>query len=343
MQAIESLSDLFKQLQGQYRIYDMGCRLRKLSSADFQAFEAGQKAYPLPWLRHAWVGILLWPQQKQQTQATPTIWFLKFPLDERGQLIQASRDEFLNQLLETIGTNMLDQQASSEWAEQLKHSNLAFTPEQARMAAFHAHASLVLEQPASSYYTAVNQYRRSNQLDKNWQNLGLQGFADYAARLETHADWSQQVAQLPAPVLDTLAVQLENQPLNHKLAKAFIERGQLSNVEGEKVTCLRAVSQTPDAGSRQQWLTQLMASDVITGVEVLATITSKCSNDLLDQHLMGLFLHQCAHDQGIFNGLVQELMYRPKLRSVVLAAFRAPERNPQLIQAIGSLMGQSQS
>ncbi|MFQ3210778.1 MAG: hypothetical protein ACI9AH_000212, partial [Oceanospirillaceae bacterium] len=29
MQPMETLSDLLQQLQGQYRVYDMGCRLSK--------------------------------------------------------------------------------------------------------------------------------------------------------------------------------------------------------------------------------------------------------------------------------------------------------------------------
>ena len=35
MQPVKTLSDLLQQLQGQYRIYDMGCRLCKISSTDF--------------------------------------------------------------------------------------------------------------------------------------------------------------------------------------------------------------------------------------------------------------------------------------------------------------------
>ena len=344
MQPMETLSDLLQQLQGHYCVYDMGCRLSKLSTADFKAFEEGQKAYPLPWLRHAWVGILSWsPQTSEHGASTPTIWFLKLPLDERGLLIQAARDEFLNQLLETIGTNMLDQQASADWAEQLKHSNLAFTPDQARMAAFHAQASLTLEQSASQFYPAVCHYMSGAQPYQSWQELGLQGFADFAMRLEQQPDWQQQVSQMPAPVLETMAAQLENQRLNHVLAKAFIERGKTSIDEGEKVACLRAVSQSPDAVSRQQWLQQIMAKDNTVGVELLATIASKCSEDLLTAELMGLFVHQCATDQGVFNALVQELMFQPKARIKVLEAFRAQERSPPLIQAIGALMGQAQS
>ena len=78
-------------------------------------------------------------------------------------------------------------------------------------------------------------------------------------------------------------------------------------------------------------------------VELLATITSKCSEDLLKPDLMDLFIHQCAADQGVFNGLVQELMYQPKLRIKVLEAFRAEDRSPRVIQAIGILMGQKKA
>ena len=341
MQPMETLSDLLQQLQGQYRIYDMGCRLSKLSSTDFKKFEEGHKAYPLPWLRHAWVGILSWTPTSPKLQASsPTIWFLKLPLDERGLLIQAARDEFLNQLLETIGTNMLDEQASAEWAEQLKHSNLAFTPDQARMAAFHAQASITLEQPASRFYPAVRSYMSSEDSQQNWQELGLQGFADFAMRLDQQQQWQQKISQLPAAVLETIAAQLENQKLDHLVSKAFILRGEASINDGEKVACLRAISQSTDAASRQHWLKQILDKDNMVGVELLATITSKCSEDLLKPDLMGLFIHQCAADQGVFNGLVQELMYQPKLRIKVLEAFRAEDRSPSVIQAIGVLMGQ---
>ena len=341
MQPMETLSDLLQQLQGQYRIYDMGCRLSKLSSTDFKKFEEGQKAYPLPWLRHAWVGILSWSAKSPKLGASsPTIWFLKLPLDERGLLIQAARDEFLNQLLETIGTNILDEQASAEWAEQLKHSNLAFTPDQARMAAFHAQASITLEQPASRFYPAVRSYMSSEDSQQNWQELGLQGFADFAMRLDQQQQWQQKISQLPAAVLETIAAQLENQKLDHLVSKAFILRGEASINDGEKVACLRAISQSTDAASRQHWLKQILDKDNMVGVELLATITSKCSEDLLKPDLMGLFIHQCAADQGVFNGLVQELMYQPKLRIKVLEAFRAEDRSPSVIQAIGVLMGQ---
>lgn len=341
MQPMETLSDLLQQLQGQYRIYDMGCRLSKLSSTDFKKFEEGQKAYPLPWLRHAWVGILSWSAKSPKLGASsPTIWFLKLPLDERGLLIQAARDEFLNQLLETIGTNMLDEQASAEWAEQLKHSNLAFTPDQARMAAFHAQASITLEQPASRFYPAVRSYMSSEDSQQNWQELGLQGFADFAMRLDQQQQWQQKISQLPAAVLETIAAQLENQKLDHLVSKAFILRGEASINDGEKVACLRAISQSTDAASRQHWLKQILDKDNMVGVELLATITSKCSEDLLKPDLMGLFIHQCAADQGVFNGLVQELMYQPKLRIKVLEAFRAEDRSPSVSQAIGVLMGQ---
>ena len=179
--SLETLSDLFQEVDGNYRLFDMGCRLSKLSVKDFNDFEHSQKPYALPWLKHAWIGILLW--QTEQQHAVPTIWFLKFPLDEQGYLIQASRDEFLSQLLETIGTNMLDQKESAAMADKLQHSNLAFTPDQDRMAAFNAQARALLKQPESDFYQPVRDYIMAPGHSEGWQELGLQGFADLVSRV----------------------------------------------------------------------------------------------------------------------------------------------------------------
>ena len=209
IESLQTLSDLFNQVDGHYRIFDIGCRLKKLSTTEFSAFENSQKPYPMPWLRHAWVGILLWQNERQE--AAPTIWFLKFPLDEQGFLIQAARDEFLNQLLETIGTNMLDQQESAAIGDKLQHSNLAFTPDQERMAAFNACARRVLKQPASAYYSAVRDYILAAKPSDEWQQLGVQGFADLVQRLEDDDSLvtavSMAVATLPNPVLVNPAIQ----------------------------------------------------------------------------------------------------------------------------------------
>ena len=340
IESLQTLSDLFNQVDGHYRIFDVGCRLKKLSTTEFSAFENSQKPYPMPWLRHAWVGILLWHNDRQA--AAPTIWFLKFPLDEQGFLIQAARDEFLNQLLETIGTNMLDQQESAAIGDKLQHSNLAFTPDQERMAAFNACARRVLKQPASAYYSAVRDYILAAKPSDEWQQLGVQGFADLVQRLEDDDSLvkavSMAVATLPNPVLVNLAIQCENVILPYQLSQALLQRGQQTEDAGERIACLRGVSQGPNSKERQAWLLQLLSGSEATDVELLAVVVSKCQADLPEDGVLSAFLEACALDQGVFNALVGELMYQQDLRRAILNLLRSPQRSDRLAQAFGELL-----
>ncbi|MDP6968157.1 MAG: DUF3549 family protein [Gammaproteobacteria bacterium] len=338
--SLQTLSDLFNQVDGHYRIFDIGCRLTKLTATQFHAFENSQKPYPLPWLRHAWLGILLWQTQRQE--AAPTIWFLKFPLDEQGYLVQAARDEFLNQLLETIGTNMLERQESAAIGDKLQHSNLAFTPDQERMAAFNAQARSLLKQSPSAFYQPVRQYILAAKQGDNWQQLGIQGFADLAQRLVDDELLAQAVVKsldgLPTPVLVSLAIQCENVILPHQISKAFLQRGQQTQDAGERIACLRAVSQAPNSQARQDWLLRLLAGTPIVDVELLAVVASKCQADLRERAVLMAFVEACAVDQGVFNGLVGELMYQQDLRLAILHLMRSPQRSDRLAAAFGALL-----
>ena len=342
--SLQTLSDLFKQVGGHYRIFDMGCRLTKLSATQFYEFEQSQKPYPLPWLRHAWVGILLWQTARQE--AAPTIWFLKFPLDEQGYLIQAARDEFLHQLLATIGTNMLDQQESAAISDSLQNSHLAFSPDQDRMAAFNAHARSLLKQPASAFYEPVRQYMVADKRGVKWQELGIQGFADLAQYLLSDESLAKSVAdhvpRLPLPVLSSLAVQCENIALPHQLGQAFLQRGQRAQDGSERIACLRGLSQAPNVQARQSWLLQLLAAGQMLDVGLLAVVAGKCQADLRENTVLAAFVEACAADQGVFNGLVGELMYQQDMRVAILQLLRSPQRSNRLAAAFGHLL-QAQS
>ncbi|KGK42456.1 hypothetical protein LH51_07160 [Nitrincola sp. A-D6] len=91
------LTQLLQHDDNRLLIFDMGRRISKLPIETFTRVEQNQVPYPLPFLHHAWVGLLLWnPSAKDQN----LIWFLKLPLDEQGFLIQAARDDIVNRLLQ---------------------------------------------------------------------------------------------------------------------------------------------------------------------------------------------------------------------------------------------------
>ncbi len=95
---ITTLSEFLHHSGAKYRVFDMGRRVAKLSSDQFFNFESAQQAYPYPLQKSALFGVVFWSPTLPDKHY---IWFLKFPLDEQGLLIQGARDEFLCMLLES--------------------------------------------------------------------------------------------------------------------------------------------------------------------------------------------------------------------------------------------------
>ena len=74
---IASISALLNLSDSQYRVYDMGRRVEKISKAQFEKIEAAQLPYPYPMQGHAMLAIAFWQKQSQ----SPYLWFIKLPLD----------------------------------------------------------------------------------------------------------------------------------------------------------------------------------------------------------------------------------------------------------------------
>ncbi len=122
---ITTLSEFLHQSGAKYRVFDMGRRVVKLSPDEFVSFEWAKKPYPYPIQKAALFGVIFW------SPAIPDkhyVWFLKFPLDEQGLLIQAARDEFLVMLLDRVGECMLAAEDGNNIEGALKDSPYTFKP-----------------------------------------------------------------------------------------------------------------------------------------------------------------------------------------------------------------------
>lgn len=171
------LINLLREAGAAIRLFDMGRRVDKLNIETFRKIEQAQIPYPHPFLHQAWLGVLIWnPKQRQQN----AIWFLKLPLDEQGYLVQAARDDLVARLLQ----NALNQRQGVTDEDALKDNPFAFTPDQEKMAIFHAHAALAMGDQASPYYENAEAYLSGQLPLERWTDLGLQGLADFVVRLE---------------------------------------------------------------------------------------------------------------------------------------------------------------
>jgi len=343
MSSLSSLTALLQESGAQFRIYDMGRHINKISPQLFAQIEQGQKVYPSPYLHHAWLALLLWnPKQKLQN----VVWFLKFPLDEQGHLVQAVRDDFINRLMTNIN-QMLQSADLNEAEDALKDNPFSFTPDQEKMAMFHAITHREIGAEKSQYYPACEKYYTGKSGWDNWQNLGLQGIAEVAVHLEnSQIELVQQFDNIPDQPLIALCTCLEHVNIDHKLAAKIHTKLQQSIQKHANlslsVALLRAAQAAPGKESKAAAIKLLLESPLANSAEVLTTIAVKASEQLLEPQLLQLFLEKLATgeagQQG-FSRILADLMFSEQLRQAILQAFRQPDRSAELSAAIGNMFG----
>ena len=338
---IESISQFLKLGGFQYRIYDLGRKLTLLPHALFQKIEDQSLLYPYPFQQKAWLALLFWAKGDK---AQPTIWFLQFPVDELGYLKQASRDAFMQELLIHVGGNLQAQQSGQQMQDSLKESAFAFKPRQERLAIFHAFATVELGQQPSKYYSHTQHYLQGKLGYAQWAFLGLQGIADIIARL--HQDdnehlLSQAVPQLPITPLISFAENLEHSAIGDALSFSLNARLQqevrVKKINSPLVAALiRALSNSQDISNRQYIIQQLLVTDVVQDLEVIAAIASRAWQDITQKDNLPLFMQALAYQpQAAFNAILIDIMGIPNQREPILEALRDPKRSPLVAKRIG--------
>lgn len=347
MSDISSLSQLLRQSGGQVRFFDMGRRVQKLSTEQFEKIENQQTPYPYPYLQHAWIALMIWnPKNKEQGAA----WFLKLPLDEQGFLIQAVRDDLLSRLLKNAG-GILQHEKTGEMPEDaLKDNPFSFKPDQEKMALFHAYSTLASSEPASQYYEHAEQYFAGQIGFDNWQSLGYQGIADLVVRHEKSNNsklLTKAIPLLPDVPFEVLCTCIESIEPDHQLFEALslraeqtLERGTASANHIAAIT--RGISNARNTPRKQEIINKILQSDYALEAEVIVSIATRCHEALQEPATLHLFLEKLAigkAGQAGFSRVLSDLMFMPALRALILMQFRNEERSEALSQAIGEMFG----
>jgi hypothetical protein len=345
MQEIKTLSDFFRESHTRYRVYDMGRGIRKLTQEAFEQFEAGKQPYPWPLQQHAWLGILGWSEKDKAEQF---IWFLKFPLDETARLIQATRDDFMARLLQTLGHNIQATREGGELQDGLNESPYGFKPKESAMAAFHAKALYSLDQPPSRFYDHARDYFAGGPGYDQWAFVGVQGIADVAARLEEGDNLERvlkALPELPPPALIALCGFLENEAIPTPLAEALQQRLERTVAEESPdlnviAALLRAFAQSRGKGLREAAIRQALASRYRLDINLLAAIAARNWEALAEEELARDYVEALAANnlgQEAFTQIMADLLYLPGMRPPLLAQLRNPERSETLSRAVGAM------
>lgn len=335
---ISTLYKLLEQMELKTRWFDVGQRIQKLSQKQLQQLEDGHINYPHPYLRQAWLALAFWPEQdknKQQVQ----LWCLRLPLDEQGKLDIAARDDFLKQLMFSIGDNISAAKTGKRLNAVIENNpyELKLPPE--KQASLHAKINLELGNDPSDHYQPCLDYLQQMQ-DHCWQDIAVQGIADVAVRWQDHHTLlAQAILTLPEPVLIPFCQCLEHEAINPTVSQALLGRLKQATEANVVSALIRSLSNSQDQTSLQSAIELCLSHPAILTVELLASLSSRCAETVTqDQNIMVYLEHLAAAGPEVFKGLCAELMFNAQLRPRLLSAFRQPERSNILAEAIGSLM-----
>lgn len=324
------------------RFYDMGRRIRPLSRETFLNFERTETPYPQPLQQQAWLALVL------HTGDDPLIWFLRFPLDEQGKLLQAARDDFMFQLMERLGSAAVQSEEQRTQIESaLEQSPYAFQPKQERLANFHARLTVELEQPPSRFYAHAKRYFSGELGWDQWSFIGYQGIADIAARHaqeENDGLLAAAIPHLPPTPLEALCHSLENEEIPPSLAEALLSRTretlETTDPDPQVITAtLRGISCSTSHHHRAALLNEVLLHPMARRSDVLAAIAGRLWRELDDASLRDRFLEQLAANelgQEFFDQLLSDLLYLAECRTGLLESLRNPNRSDRLSQAIGA-------
>jgi len=339
---INTLTDFLDQSQCQFIIYDLGRKVTKISNSDFKKIEHNDCPYPYPIQQHAFIAITFW--QINNHQQEHFIWFIKMPIDEQGFMKIGAQTSFIKIIVDAMG-NDLTANMSKNQQQSLANNPFIFKPNTEKLAIFNAAINTCFIRPASSFYPAAQSYFSGEQAWSDWQNLGIQGIADLATRLNYDNNQQNIIAALPylpPQPMQSLALCLENQEqISSELATAIAKQADIElqkNNQDNAVLLLRALSSVSASSISKALLEKQFSSDLIYNTHWYISIAGRLWHLLEDETLLNRFFETLAnHHPEIFSELFIDLVAIPSLRDKVLKQLRLTARSPALSQAIGML------
>lgn len=336
---ISSISELLSLSNSQYRIYDIGRRVDKISKEQFEKIEAAQLPYPFPSQGHAFIAIAFWQKQSP----TPYLWFVKLPLDERGLLNQGARNHFIAIIVEALGGD-LSVNPTEQQEALLQKNPYHFTPAQYKLAAVNSVVSVALKQPASKFYQPAVSYMSGTNGWDVWQHVGVQGLSDFAVRLSENDNTKMLInafEHLPKQVLSPLCSSLENIVLSAELVLEVTKRYQQAVSESESdlaLSLLRALASSTQHPFVKKLIVDLINSENISE-EALIIIAGRLWPIFSHEEVLFSYLEHLVKDEDLelFAAIFKDLVAIPSTRPLLLQAIRSPNRSNALAHAIGEL------
>lgn len=341
MTSIPTISALLNLSGSQFRFYDIGRKIDKISRQDFEKIENNQMPYPFPLQGHACIAIAFWQKNSPQ----PYLWFVKLPLDERGLLNCAALNHFIAIIVEALGSDLTVDPSKKQEAL-LKNNPYLFTPSQYKLAALNSIINFGLKQPASQHYQQCLAYISGQSAWSDWHNVGVQGLTDFAVRLsyENNTDLLiKAIPHLPEEVLSPLCAALENEQLPVGLIDVIINKIKYSqNNITLKAQLLRCIASNCHHPHNEQLVDELIEKRQLSTDDFI-TLAGRCWLMFQNQFRLMQFLELMVESQEthIFTAIFKDLVAIPVIRPNMFLCMRDTSRSDKLSQAIGLLFSQA--
>lgn len=338
--SIESISEFLLHAGTNFRVLDLGRGLDELDTQTFLEIEGAQMPAPKPRQQHAWFAIVFW---NTQAASQHYIWFLKLPLDERGLVVTASRNHFLQIIIDALGSSLAD---DTEKAQTLPDNPYSFVPAQSQMAQCNAKIKQMLSLPPSAGYSLAKSYIQAPGV-QDWQQIPVQGIADLAFELEGElGDVAAASFSALAPAFrETLMQCCEVVSVSESLFNAF--ENTLFSSEGLSLSALRGLARTESDPRLATIIEKVLQYDALD-MDALSVVAARHFTQL-DKQLIKRYFEQAARvdeqttmQGALFQGLFADLVQIPSLRSNVLLMLRDENRSERLSNAIGMLFSNTQ-
>lgn len=316
---ISTLSQLLRESHSDYLCYDLGRRVQAIHTTEFNAIEQQQAPYPYPVQGHACFAMVFWPLLSDSEQE-PFLWFLKFPLDERGLLEQAAVQEFLTSVITLLG-QQITQALSEAQEQQLQQSPYLFTPAEEKRAALHAKLNLRWQRPPSVHFEFAQTTLAEPQ---HWQQVGVQGLHDVAARIVdlpvTQQALVAQFIRYPAPLRQATAIALEHQQLPKELSEALAAQIVTLNASAIRADLLRSLAGSAPTEKRTAAILHVLQQPSVDECVICCARLWHAFDPLYTPHvkLELLLLAIAQQESKVFAALITDLMRMPMLRPHLL-------------------------
>ena len=324
---IDSISEFLLHAGTRYQVFDMGRGLSFVDTQQFLELENGGVPCPAPRQSKAWFAIAFTQASTSTDQAKTNdyIWFISLPIDEQSRIISATRNHFLQLIVEALRANKYLEKG-------LPNNPYVFNPTETQRGQL---AMLIACNNASTFETRCKQaltYIHAPSV-MDWKILVTQDTYFCACRINSDptlvrvliTNWSLLALQVRHTLLKALQVLELNEELQQYL---FSELKTCGCANTSELIILALSSEKPNL-SLQAFICEMLASKNSLNINILSILAGRYYPQFTPG-ILRLFFNAClaldeakGKDGLLFADFYRDIVAIPSLKTQAIEILNA--------------------